>query len=100
MVIYDSSFVKNVSLPSHVRAVPIPFSEIANELGNAKVANIVAAGAIIGLTGITGVEAFKSLLGTLKKDLLEANLKALAAGLAEAHHANDRMAATAAPVAG
>lgn len=98
-VIYDSSFVKNVLLPAHVRAVPIPFSEIANELGNAKVANVVAAGAIIGLTGVTEREAFKSLLGTLKKELLEANLKALAAGLAEAHHAMSKIARHETPTA-
>lgn len=85
-VIYDSSFVKNVNLPSHIRAVPIPFSEIANDLGNAKVANVVAAGAIIGLSGITSEESFKTLLEGLRKELLEANLKALAAGLAEARH--------------
>ena len=100
VVIYDSSFVKSVILPAHVRAVPIPFSEIANDLGNAKVANTVAAGAIIGLTGVTNEESFRVLLGTLKKDLLEANLKALAAGLAEAHHANEKLAMQTVPVAG
>ena len=83
-----------------MKAIPIPFSEIANELGNAKVANIVAAGAIIGLTGITDIEAFKTLLGTLKKELLDANLKALAAGLGEAHHANEKLSMQAAPAAG
>lgn len=86
LVIYDSSFVKDVKLPAHVKAVPVPFSEIANDLGNAKVANVVAAGTIIGLTGITGADSFKSLLGSLRKELLDANLKALAAGLAEARH--------------
>lgn len=99
MVIYDSSFVKSVSLPSHVRAVPIPFSEIANELGSAKVANVVAAGVIIGLSGITAEETFRKLLGGLRKDLLEMNLKALSAGLAEARHFLDKATLQGEPVA-
>ncbi len=100
VVIYDSSFVKSVSLPAHVRAVPIPFSEIANDLGNAKVANVVAAGAIIGLTGITSEETFKSLLSGLRKELLDANLRALASGLAEARHYLDKEQYTSTTVAG
>lgn len=99
-IIYDSSFVKSVTLPGHARAVPIPFSEIANDLGNAKVANVVAAGAIIALSGITGEESFKAMLGGLKKELLDANLKALAAGMAEARHYIEKSQQQAAPVAG
>jgi 2-oxoisovalerate ferredoxin oxidoreductase beta subunit len=81
LVIYDSSFVKSVSLPGHVKAVPIPCSEIANKLGNAKVANMVAAGTIIALTNVTAVDQFAKLIRALpKKALIEANLKALEAG--------------------
>jgi 2-oxoisovalerate ferredoxin oxidoreductase beta subunit len=47
IVLYDNSFIKTVTLPSHVTGIPIPCSDIANKLGNAKVANMVAAGAII-----------------------------------------------------
>ena len=85
MVVYDSSFVKTVALPAHVRAFPIPFSEIANELGNAKVANTVAAGAIIALTQIVTEKVYAELLRQLpKRALVEVNLKALAAGAAAA----------------
>jgi Pyruvate/2-oxoacid:ferredoxin oxidoreductase gamma subunit len=81
LVIYDSSFVKSVSLPSHVKAVPIPCSDIANKLGNAKAANMVAAGAIIALTNVTAVDVFRRLIEALpKKALIEVNLKALDAG--------------------
>ncbi len=81
LVVYDSSFVKDVTLPDHVTAIPIPFSDIANKLGNAKVANIVAAGAVIALTGITETDSLKKLINALpKKALIEANLKALEAG--------------------
>ncbi|MEW5701472.1 MAG: 2-oxoacid:acceptor oxidoreductase family protein [Candidatus Zixiibacteriota bacterium] len=85
LVVYDSSFVKTVSLPTHVRAVPIPFSEIANELGNAKVANSVAAGAVIALTQIVSEKTYADLLRQLpRKALVDVNLKALAAGAAAA----------------
>ncbi len=81
LVVYDSSFIKTATLPAHVRAVPVPFSEIANQIGNPKVANMVAAGTIIALTGITDESAMIGLIRTLrKKDLIEVNLKALAAG--------------------
>jgi 2-oxoisovalerate ferredoxin oxidoreductase beta subunit len=81
MLLYDSSFVRDVNIPDHVTAIPIPFSDIANKLGNAKVANVVAAGAIIALTGITEPESLKKLINALpKKALIEANLKALEAG--------------------
>ncbi len=83
LIIYDSSFVKDVSLPEGIRAVPVPFSAIANEqMGNAKVANIVAAGAIIALTGIINADTLRTLIRNLpRKHLIEPNLKALDAGL-------------------
>jgi 2-oxoisovalerate ferredoxin oxidoreductase beta subunit len=100
VLIYDSSFIKTVSIPPHIQAVPVPFSEIANELGSAKVANIVAAGVIIGLTGLTSEESFKSLFSALRKEFLESNLKALAAGLAEAKHYLEKTAVRPAGVVG
>ena len=90
VILYDSSFIKDVSLPDHATSIPIPFSDIANKLGNAKVANIVAAGAIIALTGITEIDSLTTLINALpKKALIEANLKALEAGL-EAMTARER----------
>ncbi len=83
LILYDSSFVKDVKLPEGIRAVSVPFSAIANEkIGNAQVANMVAAGAIIGLTGIIGAETFQTLIRQLpKKQLIEPNLKAFNEGL-------------------
>lgn len=81
LVVYDSSFVKDVSIPAHVTPVAIPFSEIANRLGDARVANMVAAGAVIELTGITATISLERLIRTLpKKALIDANLAALKAG--------------------
>jgi 2-oxoisovalerate ferredoxin oxidoreductase beta subunit len=81
LVVYDSSFVKDVQIPGHVAAIPIPFSEIANGIGDARVANMVAVGAVIELTGITETESIQKLIHALpKKALVDANLAALKAG--------------------
>ena len=84
LILYDSSFVKDVKLPPGVRTIGIPFSAIANEkMNNPKLANIVAAGAIIGLTNMISADTFKALIKQLpKKQLVEANLMALDEGLA------------------
>jgi len=83
LVLYDSSFVKDVQLPDGITAIPIAFSTIANdEIGNPRVANIVAAGAVIGLTGMVSADTLRRLLNELpKKQFIEPNLKALEAGL-------------------
>jgi len=81
VVLYDSSFVKDVQIPGHITAIPIPFSEVANGLGDARVANMVAIGAIIELTGMTETASIEKLIHALpKKALVEANLAALKAG--------------------
>jgi len=80
-LIYDSSFMKSVTLPPHIKPVAIPFSEIANELGNAKTANMVAAGAVLALTGVSEDETFAQLIRALpRKALVDVNLKALQIG--------------------
>jgi 2-oxoisovalerate ferredoxin oxidoreductase beta subunit len=53
VVVYDSSVVRDPpALDPAVRAVGVPCTEIALELGNAKVKNIVAVGALQGATGL------------------------------------------------
>jgi 2-oxoisovalerate ferredoxin oxidoreductase beta subunit len=88
MIVYDSSFVRDVNLPAGIRAVPVPFSALANEkLDNPRVANIIAAGAVIGLTGIVQADTMRALIRELpKKQLIEPNLKALDVGLKSVEH--------------
>jgi len=88
IILYDSSFVRDVNLPRGIRAVPVPFSALANEkLDNPRVANIIAAGAVIGLTGIVQAETVRTLIRELpKKQLIEPNLRALEVGLASVKH--------------
>ena len=67
VVLYDSAAVHELPpLAAGVRAVGVPFSTIAGELGRPKVKNVVALGALVAVTGILP-EA--SLLHTLRETL-------------------------------
>ena len=45
--------------PNRVRTVKVPANEIANQLGNARMANMVALGAYVKATGVLPLEAVK-----------------------------------------
>lgn len=82
-LIYDSSMVTNVK-ESKAKQICFPFTEIARELGNAAVANIIALGVIIKLTGVLKEEsiilAIQDVFGERKK-VLELNINAFEKGL-------------------
>lgn len=80
-------FIINSSLvePHHdLRAIKHPFSEIALELGNVKVANMVALGCLLAHKKIidikTVLEVFEEIAPKDKRGLIEINQKALGAG--------------------
>jgi 2-oxoglutarate ferredoxin oxidoreductase subunit gamma len=78
-LLVDSSLVHN--LPTS-RAVALPFTKIARELGQEMMANVVALGALAALTGIVSLESLEAaLLGRVPKGTEELNKKALAAGV-------------------
>ncbi len=84
VVIYDSTVVSSApSLPAGVRAVPVPCTAIARELGQKMVKNVVALGALMGATRLfppeTLVAAVRQSLGS-KPALLGLNEEALARG--------------------
>ncbi len=82
-VIYDESVIATVpALDPSVRVVGVPYSQIAIDLGNLKVKNIVALGALQAATGIFPAESFQQALrtGLKNKSLLELNLAAFEAG--------------------
>ena len=66
----------------HIHAVPV--GDLAEQLGNPRVLNIVMMGAFIRETGLIAPEAFlkglKQILGEKKKAAMEINRKAFAAG--------------------
>ena len=77
-----------IEIPHQRTDIDVTYAEItglAGDLGNPRLANVVALGALIGRVGLVGrgavVEALTKELAGKKAALLELNLKALDAGL-------------------
>jgi 2-oxoisovalerate ferredoxin oxidoreductase beta subunit len=83
-VLYDSGVTATVPpLQDGVRALGVPFTQIASDLGKKMVKNVVALGALQAATSLFPTESFLAVLRTmLQKDcaLLELNEEAFARG--------------------
>jgi 2-oxoglutarate ferredoxin oxidoreductase subunit gamma len=84
-LIYNSSLVSHVITRHNIHALAIPGSDIAAELGHAKLLNMVMLGALLERTQVLSVEAIERALEAHmpahRRDLLPANKLALARGL-------------------
>jgi len=82
-IIYDSSLIEDVTAPKGIRDFPIPATQIASELGNTRVANVVMLGAYLAISQSMSIEAaMESIkLHIRKKELLSLNESALKRGL-------------------
>ncbi len=93
VLVVNQSLVESVSERKDLAAVYIPATEAALELGEAKTANIILLGALLGLTGAADesaiIAAMEKLFSSKNPQLLELNKKALEKGmeLAGNHHA-------------
>jgi 2-oxoglutarate ferredoxin oxidoreductase subunit gamma len=71
-----------------VKSVLVPCNEIADKLGNSRMANMVALGAFVAATGIvplaTVVKSLENVISASYKDLIPKNAQALEAGAAAA----------------
>ena len=81
----NSSMTKSIVDKPGVKQVCLPVSELANEMGNIRVANIIMLGAVVGATGILKTDSIvTALTATLgkkdKKALLDINIQALLKG--------------------
>lgn len=85
LLLLNSSRIKSEELRDDVKVLSVPVDDIALELGNVKVANIVLIGALIGATDIVSKEIFVQSLEekfkTKKPGILELNMKALERGI-------------------
>lgn len=83
MIIYDSSLIDIAPTRSDVEIIALPATSMADELGSAKVANIIALGALIGRTNLLSKEGLVKTIEamTKKKALVELNFKAIEAGI-------------------
>jgi len=90
LIVVDSNAVSRY--PTH-RAVAVPITEIAQEAtGRSITSSIVALGLIIGLTGVVSRDALeKAVADRVPAGTEEPNLKALAAGFAEAERLHPQM---------
>jgi 2-oxoglutarate ferredoxin oxidoreductase subunit gamma len=82
-LVFDSSTIKNVK-ESISKQLGFPFTEIAREMGNTAVANIIALGVIIKLTGILKEESILLAIQDVfreKPKVMQLNIKAFKKGI-------------------
>ena len=84
MLMYNSSLIERQEFRDDIRLIEIPASEIAEELGNPRVANLVMAGAYASFSKLINhddvIASLEKLVPARKKDMLEVNLKAFEKG--------------------
>jgi 2-oxoglutarate ferredoxin oxidoreductase subunit gamma len=87
VLIVDSTHVAKAPATKS-RAYSVPITELGREAGGVIVSNIVALGALVGLTGAVSEEAIrKAVLSRVPKGTEELNLRALEMGLRAAKEA-------------
>ncbi|NLL49475.1 MAG: 2-oxoacid:ferredoxin oxidoreductase subunit gamma [Firmicutes bacterium] len=86
LLIYNSSLIAKKSERDDIRVIAVPANEIADELGNARVANMVLLGTLIEATNVIKAEsveqALKNVLSERHHDLIPLNMQALERGRA------------------
>jgi 2-oxoglutarate ferredoxin oxidoreductase subunit gamma len=85
LLIINSSLVTRVSERSDIEIIELTATDMAAELGNARVANMILLGAFIELTKVVSsesiIESLKKVLSEEKHHLIEVNKQALNKGL-------------------
>jgi 2-oxoglutarate ferredoxin oxidoreductase subunit gamma len=83
-MLYNSSLIAPESIRSDIEALGIPIMEMAQKLGNAKVANMILLGAFIKVSNIVHVKNLlknlPEILGAGKAKLLKVNEEAIQCG--------------------
>ncbi len=80
-LLLDTDMVPRHEFKGNARVFMVPSTKIAEELGKTIVANVVMLGALVAITDITDVEAFKkSLLSNIPKGTEKINLTAFEKG--------------------
>lgn len=84
LLIINSSLVNSKPTRTDIKVLYVPCNQIAGELGNGKVMNMVALGAFAAATGAVSVEgitkALPRIFKKLKPEVLELNARALKRG--------------------
>ena len=84
LLLVNSSLTERGIRRTDIEVIKIPATDIANELGNAKVANLIMVGAFVKKTNLLGlqnvVDTLTKAFPKHKQDLIEINKKALLKG--------------------
>ncbi|MDZ7315517.1 MAG: 2-oxoacid:acceptor oxidoreductase family protein [candidate division KSB1 bacterium] len=82
-IIYDSSLIHRQPMRNDVKSLAIPATQMADELGNTRVANMIILGAYIALSGILPAECAMEALPFIikRKNLLPLNRTAVEKGM-------------------
>jgi len=82
LIIYDSSLIDKTPTREDVEIIGLPATAMADEIGSAKAANMVALGAFIGQTNLLDPTRIIKVVEAMTKNrsLLELNIKAIDAG--------------------
>lgn len=84
LLIVNASLITKASKRTDIKVLNIKATDLANELGNSKIANMILLGAFLEETGILSdtsiLEALKKVLSPEKHSLLEINQRALELG--------------------
>lgn len=84
LLIVNTSLVNTKPTRKDIKVINVPCNEIAGELGNGKVMNMVAMGAFAAATGAVSIDAIAKALPKvykkLKPEVIELNVKALKRG--------------------
>jgi 2-oxoglutarate ferredoxin oxidoreductase subunit gamma len=90
IILYNSSIIKNVPSRTDVEFLEVPATDIAQDLGERRSANMVAMGKLSAATGFIPLDALCSalekMMGEKKQQLVDINIKALQAGFAGGHN--------------
>lgn len=84
LLIYNSSLIDTRPMRTDITVMPVPANEIAQELGNLRIANMVILGAYIAKSGVVPMESvkecLKKVISARHHDLIPLNEEALDRG--------------------
>lgn len=84
LIVVNSSLIKREIKKKNIDVLKVPFNDIANEIGNTRVLNMVALGVYIGRTKVLKldslIDSLQKVISSKYRDLIEINKKALERG--------------------
>lgn len=84
LIVVNASLIDRHVTRTDVHSVYVPATDMARDLGNMAVANVIMLAVYFSLTGVVSIEALRRILPSVlkKASLVELNMKAIAVGVA------------------